>query len=128
MEVVPLIISSCERGIQRHTQNADTEKKKKVRRKGYCQSAATPFSIKSTSLSQLSPFSRWDFPAVCQHVTVCLLSCISSSSGDTGVHKGFYRSNRKKKVLLSGVLGKIIIHGGKLSDVVWDLYVFSDCF
>lgn len=25
----------------------------------------------------------------------------------------------EEKILLSGVLGKIVIHGGKLSDVVW---------
>lgn len=75
-------------------------KKNKVKRKRYCQSAATPVSIKSTSLSQASPFSRWGFPATCQEVIACLLGCISSSNGDMGVHNGRYQSNGKKKALL----------------------------
>lgn len=74
------------------------KKNHKVRRKGYCQSAATPISIKSTSLSQVNPFSRWGFPAVCQQVIAHLLGCVSSSNGDTGVHKGHYESNGKKGI------------------------------
>lgn len=39
----------------------------------------------------------------------------------------------EKKASLPGILGKLIVHGGKLSDVVrraeiWALYIFSDCF
>lgn len=74
-------------------------KKNKVRRKGYCQSVATPVSVKSVSLSQLSPFSRWDFPAACQEAIERLLGCVSSSNGDTGVQKGHYRNNGKKGIV-----------------------------
>lgn len=108
-------------------------KKNKVRRKGYCQSVATPVSIKSVSLSQLNVlFLGGTFLQLAKKkLRICWVASVQAMG--TQVSRKDAIKAMRKKASLPGVVGKLIIQCGKLSDVCLErrnraLYIFLDCF